>query len=128
MDELSERLARLQPLKDKTRSEFDQDAYLRDIVERNLEVAVQCCIDICHRILSLEKARKPTDYYEAILIMGEIGVLPPEFARRLAPVAGFRNVLIHEYVTLDWDRVYSFLQESDNLRQFADFIRAWLLR
>ena len=42
LDELSERLARLHPFLDKARPEFDGDPYLRDIVERNLEVAAQC--------------------------------------------------------------------------------------
>ena len=36
LDELSDRLARLQPLTDKTRADFEGDPYLRDIVERNL--------------------------------------------------------------------------------------------
>ncbi len=36
LDELDERLARLQPLREKARAEFDRDPYLRDIVERNL--------------------------------------------------------------------------------------------
>ena len=45
MDELSERLARLRPLRDKARIDFDQDPYLRDIVERNLEIAAQCCVN-----------------------------------------------------------------------------------
>ncbi|MBM4430746.1 MAG: DUF86 domain-containing protein, partial [Chloroflexi bacterium] len=103
LDELGERLARLQPLMDKARGDFDQDPYLRDITERNLEVAAQCCLDICHRIISLEGARKPVDYYDAILRMGELGVLPPEFARQLAPLAGFRNLLVHEYLLLDWN-------------------------
>jgi len=71
---------------------------LRDIVERNLEISAQCCLDICHRIIVLEDARKPTDYYEAILIMGELGVLSADFTRRLAPLAGFRNILSHEYL------------------------------
>ena len=48
LDELSERLARLQPLREKTRSASDEEPYLRDIAERNLEVAAQCCIDICN--------------------------------------------------------------------------------
>ncbi|MGD8752001.1 MAG: DUF86 domain-containing protein [Anaerolineales bacterium] len=109
LDELSERLARLKPLRDKPRSEFDQDAYLRDIVERNLEIAAQCCIDISHRIIALENAKKPTDYYEAIMAMGELGVLDPDFARNLAPIAGFRNILVHEYVSVDWDLVYDHL-------------------
>jgi uncharacterized protein YutE (UPF0331/DUF86 family) len=121
-------LARLQPLRDKTRIEFDQDPYLRDIVERNLEIAAQCCIDISHRIISLEGARKPVDYYDAILSMGELGVLPPEFARYLAPLAGFRNILVHEYLRLDWDQVYRTLHSLQDLERFADLVRRWLRR
>ncbi|MGD2157929.1 MAG: DUF86 domain-containing protein [Anaerolineales bacterium] len=126
LDELSERLARLNPLRDKPRSEFDQDAYLRDIVERNLEIAAQCCIDISHRIIALENAKKPTDYYEAIVAMGELGVLEPDFARKLAPIAGFRNILVHEYVSVDWDLVYDHLQNLEDLEQFRNHIQHWL--
>jgi uncharacterized protein YutE (UPF0331/DUF86 family) len=126
LDELSERLARLQPLKDRTRADFDEDPYLRDIVERNLEVAAQSCIDIGHRIISLEGARKPVDYYDAILRMGELGVLPAGFARHLAPLAGFRNVLVHEYLTVDWDEVYGVLHRLGDLERFAEYVRLWL--
>jgi uncharacterized protein YutE (UPF0331/DUF86 family) len=128
LDELSERLARLQPLKDRTRVEFDQDPYLRDIVERNLEIAAQCCIDISHRIISLEGARKPVDYYDAILSMGELGVLPTDFARHLAPLAGFRNILVHEYLSVDWDEVYRVLHRLEDLERFAELTRRWLLQ
>ena len=128
LDELSERLARLEPLREKARAEFDGDAYLRDIVERNLEVAIQCCLDISHRIIALEKAQKPSDYYGAILLMGELGVLPPDFARDLAPIAGFRNILVHQYLSVDWDEVYRHLQHLNDLARFADLIRDWLRR
>jgi uncharacterized protein YutE (UPF0331/DUF86 family) len=126
LDELSERLARLQPLTQKTRLDFEQDAYLRDIVERNLEVATQCCIDICHRIIALEGAQKPADYRAAFTGVGALGVLPMDFARRLAPLAGFRNILAHEYLTINWDEVYHNLQQLDDLEQFAKLIRHWL--
>jgi uncharacterized protein YutE (UPF0331/DUF86 family) len=126
LDELNERLARLEALKAKSRSEFDADPYLRDIVERNLEVAAQCCLDICHRVISIEKALKPGDYREAFLRMSELGVLPPEFARKLSPIAGFRNILVHEYLGLDWNEVYSNLQKTSDLVRFAEYIREWL--
>jgi uncharacterized protein YutE (UPF0331/DUF86 family) len=128
LDELNERLARLQPLINKPRAEFDADPYLRDIAERNLEIAAQCVLDICHRFIALENARKPTDYYEAILIMGELNILPADFARRLAPLAGFRNLLVHEYTGLDWDQVYANLQKLSDLLTFRDYIREWLIR
>jgi uncharacterized protein YutE (UPF0331/DUF86 family) len=128
LDELSERLARLKTLSTKSRNDFDEDSFLRDIVERNLEVAVQCCIDVSHRIIALEKARKPADYYEAISLMGELGVLPVDLARRLAPIAGFRNILAHEYLSIDWDKVYNHLQNLDGLVQFGSLVRKWLVK
>jgi uncharacterized protein YutE (UPF0331/DUF86 family) len=126
LDELSERLARLVPLRDRPRTDFSSEPYLRDIVERNLEVAAQCCIDICHRIIVIEGAQKPRDYREAILRMGELGVLPPDFANQLAPIAGFRNILVHQYLAVDWDEVYDNLRKLDDLSRFAALVRAWL--
>ena len=125
LDELSERLARLAPLRVRPKTEFMSDPYLRDIVERNLEVAAQCCIDICHRIITLVGAQKPRSYYEAFLRMGVLGVLPPDFAGRLAPIAGLRNILIHKYLTVDWDEVYTNLAKLDDLSHFANLIRRW---
>ena len=126
LDELSERLARLAPLKNRPLTDFRADPYLRDIVERNLEVAAQCCLDVCHRIIAIEGALKPRDYRDAILRVGELGVVPVEFAEKLAPLAGFRNILIHEYLEVDWDEVYSNLADIDDLARFAAFVRAWL--
>ena len=89
-------------------------------------MAAQCCIDICNRIISIEEAPKPRDYYESIRRLGEVGVLPSEFARELAPLAGFRNVLAHQYLGVDWDEVYAHLHRLDELERFARHIREWL--
>lgn len=99
---------------------------MRDIVERNLEIAIQCCIDIAHRIISLEGALKPRDAYDGILRLGELGVIPMGFARQIAPMAGFRNILAHEYLAIDWDLVYEHLQRLEDLLKFAEYIRKWM--
>lgn len=95
-------------------------------MERNLEVAAQCCIDIANRIISIEGAPKPTDYYESFIRLGEIGVLPIKFAQQFASIAGFRNILVHEYLAVDWNEVYIHLQNLDDLYTFAESIRQWL--
>lgn len=128
MDELSTRLARLEPLKSRSKAEFDADPYLRDIAERNLEVAAQCVLDISHRLISLAGGPRPRDYYEAILHLGELRVLPPDFAAHLAPLAGFRNILVHEYLEVDWQEVYRNLQQISDLSKFAELVREWLRR
>jgi len=128
LDRLRECLNKLEPFRDKARDEFDKDPYLRDIVERNLEVAIQCCIDMAHRIISIEEAVKPTDYYEGFIILGQMKVLPIDFSKKIASMAGFRNILVHEYIGLDWDEVYRNLQSLSDLYKFAEFVRGWMKR
>jgi uncharacterized protein YutE (UPF0331/DUF86 family) len=126
LDRLNECWQKLEPLRQRPLADFQADAYLRDIVERNLEVAAQCCIDIANRIITLENAPRPTDYYESLLRLGEIGVLPIEFARQLAPLGGFRNILVHEYLSIEWDIVYDNMQRLDDFRQFTEHVRRWM--
>lgn len=126
MEKLLECLTKLEPLKIRSSNDFEQDSYLRDIVERNLEVAAQCCIDIANRVIALEDMEKPQDYYGAFIILGQAGVLPLEFARSFAGIAGFRNILIHEYIQIDWSEVYRNLQKLDDLYKFADSIKDWI--
>jgi uncharacterized protein YutE (UPF0331/DUF86 family) len=48
------------------------------------------------------------------------------FARQLAPITGFRNILVHEYISVDWELVYDNLQRLDDQYQFRDLIRQWI--
>lgn len=126
MERLNECLSKLEPLKSKSLEEIEEDAYLQDIIERNLEVAAQSCIDIANKIISLEGFRKPADYYQAIERLGEHDILPRDFANDLAPIAGFRNLLVHQYLEIDHEQVHQYMQKLDQLYKFMDYIREWL--
>jgi uncharacterized protein YutE (UPF0331/DUF86 family) len=102
-------LAELQPLKARARSDSDKDPYLRDIVERNLEIAAKCCIDVSNRIISLEAAQKPIDYYDVILRTGGLEIPLADLTRQSGPLAGFCDTLVHEYLADDWDQVFQAL-------------------
>jgi len=119
-------LLKLEPLQTKPLSEFETDPYLKDIVERNLEVAAQCCIDIANRIIALEGYDKPNDAFEAIIRLGEQNILPLDFAKQFAPITGFRNILIHEYLDIDWKEVYDNLHSLEDFRFYIENIRRWL--
>jgi uncharacterized protein YutE (UPF0331/DUF86 family) len=116
----------LEPFKEKSKEEFLRDEYLQDIVERNLEVAIQSCIDIANRIISLDGLEKPRDYYGSIIRLGEENILPYDFAQNFAPVAGFRNILIHEYLEINWDEVYHNLKQIEQFYEFIAYIEKWL--
>lgn len=126
LERLKKSLIKLEPLKEKSKEDFYQDEYLKDIVERNLEVAIQSCIDIANRIISLDELEKPKDYYGSIIKLGEENIIPYDFAQEFAPITGFRNILIHEYLIIDWDEVYKNLQKIDQFYKFMDYIKKWL--
>jgi uncharacterized protein YutE (UPF0331/DUF86 family) len=126
LERLSVCLKKLEPFEEKEKDEIIQDPYMQDIIERNLEVAAQAVIDIANRIISIEVLEKPRDYYEAIIRLGEAEIVPLDFAQKLAPIAGFRNILVHDYMDINWDEVYNNLQQLDDLSQFMNHVRKWM--
>ena len=108
--------------------ELRADADLRWIVERGLQLCVQNALDIATHLAAASGLDSP-DYATAIDRLAAIGVLPPEFASRLRPMAGFRNVLVHGYLKMDLDVLERVLHERlQDLDQFAIQLEAYLAR
>ena len=126
MERLGHCIAKLEALSELPRERFTAHSDLRDIAERNFEIAAQCVIDIALRILSVEQRPRASTGAEAILALVPVGVLHAEQAHKLAPIANFRNILVHEYVSVDWDLVYEHFAALDQLRDFAEAARGWL--
>ena len=126
LEKLNVCLKKLEPFKSKKKEEILQDPYLQDIIERNLEVSAQSVIDIANRIISIEDLEKPQDYYDAIMRLGQAGIIPLKFAQKLAPIAGFRNILVHDYLDIDWDEVYNNLHQLQDLSKFMTQVKQWM--
>ena len=65
----------------------------------------------------------PEEYAECFAILGEAGIIPEELSLNLQKMARFRNVLVHLYWTVDYERLYHILHENlDDLRKFVHAI------
>ena len=107
--------------------DLEKDPTLRGAVERYLQVAIECCLDIGEMIISVKGFKKPESYREVIEILGKEGVLPKEFANKFAPAASFRNILVHAYAEVDVEKLYEFLQENvEDFEIFARYIAEYL--
>ena len=95
---------------------------LQDIVTLNLTRAVQLCVDLGSHILSsLEIA--PPDTMGAIFdALAGINLIEKTLAVRLKKAVGFRNVVVHEYESIDWNIVYAIAQH--HLHDFSEFAEA----
>lgn len=110
-----------------TIEEIGKDPTLRGAIERYLQLSAECVIDIAEHIISGLKVRRPEDYRDSIIILGEEGVIPVDFAVRFAPLAGFRNILVHEYTKIDLKKVYKYLKESlGDFDMFAKYIAEFI--
>ena len=106
-----------------------RDHTLRGAVERYIEVALECMIDIGEMIISKEKLKRPDTYRDVFLLLGEHGILPDDFAKDLAPAAGFRNVLVHMYAKIDIDRLYYYLENNlEDIERFGEYIAQYLIK
>ncbi|MHA1239033.1 MAG: type VII toxin-antitoxin system HepT family RNase toxin [Candidatus Odinarchaeia archaeon] len=113
----------LKKYKDISREKLEEDYVLRSAIERNFHLALECMLDIGELIISAEGFRKPESYREVIEILGEEGVISREFAEKLAPAAGFRNILVHKYSEVDLDLLHEYLSEKlGDFDVFTEFI------
>lgn len=95
--------------------------------QHSLQLAAQAVVDIATHISTADYNSRVQDYRQAIETLGQEGVLPPAFADRLAPIAGFRNILVHEYLAVDPARLYSMLVHGrEDLRAYGRYITEYL--
>ncbi|MCK6555628.1 DUF86 domain-containing protein [Candidatus Binatia bacterium] len=91
-----------------------------------LQTTVQALLDAGAHILSGRFKESPREYGEIVPLLTRHGVLDAALGERLCRVAGFRNVLVHEYAAVDYALVYDKLGQLDELRRFAAALDAWL--
>lgn len=80
---------------------FRADRIRQKATERLLQEIVDAAADINLHLLRVAGAGAAADYFGSFIAAGEAGIIPADLARELAPSAGLRNRLVHEYDRLD---------------------------
>jgi len=107
-------------------SKLTQDEFLGDpdklgSAKYHLIIAIECCLDLAHHIISSEGLRRPEDFADAFKVLAENEIINQEMLPKLEGMARFRNLLVHIYSRVDNTRVYEVLQS--NLGDFDYFAR-----
>jgi uncharacterized protein YutE (UPF0331/DUF86 family) len=94
-------LAALKPL-----ASLDPATYLNDfnqqlIAERLLHLIVEAAADLNSYLLVRSGHTPPETYYDSFTAAGQQEIIDLELAQQLAPSAGLRNRLVHEYDEID---------------------------
>lgn len=128
LEALRDALANLRRHAGRSARDLRANADLRWAVERGLQLCIQNALDIATH-LAAGSGLDASDYATAIDRLAELSVLPAEFAVRLRPIAGFRNVLVHGYLQVDLSIVEEVLKTKlDELDEFAHRVEGYLGR
>ncbi|HEX4385779.1 MAG TPA: DUF86 domain-containing protein [Myxococcales bacterium] len=107
---------------------LEKDPTLRAAVERWLQVAIEACIDIAFHAITAEGWTPPPSAREAFHVLAGRGRISMDLARRLGLAAGLRNLLVHDYDTIDLVRLAATVRdELDDLRTFAESASMWTI-
>jgi uncharacterized protein YutE (UPF0331/DUF86 family) len=110
-----------------TYEELISNDVLLSAIERNLQVAIECVLDIGNHIIAEKGFESPDDNEDIIRILGNEGIVPSDFAESIKDIAGFRNILVHEYTGIDYGLLHNYLvNRLDDFRKFARYISAYL--
>jgi uncharacterized protein YutE (UPF0331/DUF86 family) len=124
---LRDYVEKLRPFQARSEQEILADYAVLWAVERGMQLAAQCVIDICNHLVSEVSTERPDNYRDLILAAGRLGIIAEDFAQHLSGLAGFRNVLVHEYAKVDPSEVYRNLRDGlGDIDRFADYVRLFL--
>ena len=105
-----------------------RDLMLRWAVERGLQIAAEAVLDAGNHILAGEFSDPADEYAQVAERLAAHGVITPDTATRLRGLAGFRNVLVHEYAQVDLARLVEALERLDDFDAFVADVDGWLTR
>lgn len=103
---------------------FDADPIYRGALLHYLYLTADSCIALAELVIKHKGLRPPQTYAEAFDILGANGVLEPGFAYSFARIAGFRNLLAHDYEIVDGRRICgALLNGLDEIERYVAEIR-----
>lgn len=123
LERLQEYLKTLRAVQQYDLPKFKADPFIHGTAERYLHLSIECLLDIGNHVIADRGYRKPETYAEILEILAEEGVVPLELSRKMAGMAAFRNVLVHDYLRLDLEKVYQVITE--HLGHFEELARVY---
>ena len=95
-------------------------------LERGLQLAAQALFDIGNHVLAGAFGVRAKEYADVPGELARRSVIGQDLATRLAGLAGFRNLLVHEYAEIDPAKVRHLLRTRlPDFSDFADAVEAW---
>lgn len=109
-----------------TAKQYRDDWKAQRIIERTLQLAFETCVDIANHVIADRRLEVPSTYAAAFETLGRAELLEPDLTSTLIRMAGFRNIIVHEYAAVDAAIVVRILRDLVDFERFRDAARTWV--
>lgn len=86
--------------------------------------SLQIVIDISCHLTTKYNLGSPSTYVECIELLKNYKYLDEELSYKLIAMVGLRNILVHEYIAVDINKLYGLLDSVKDFKEFADKIKS----
>jgi uncharacterized protein YutE (UPF0331/DUF86 family) len=129
IQELDTYLQHLEELQKYPLQEFLSDWRISDLADRQLHITLETFLTIGEMVISEFGFQKPDTYADIPRILFENKVINQELKEQLVDLARLRNVLVHDYIRLDHERVYRHVwKDTKVIREFIGAVKKFVAK
>ncbi len=107
-------------LAEDARKIIDDNLKLRS-AERLFQLIVDAAIDINTHIILESDFSVPNDYQSTFINLAENKIFPMEFALKIAPSVGLRNLIVHKYGKVDLKRMVNDIKNE--IGEYLEYLK-----
>lgn len=85
--------------------------------------SIQIVIDISCHLTTRYNLGSPATYSECIELLRKYKYIDEPLADRLTGMVGLRNILVHEYISVEAEKLYGLLSNMDDFKEFANKVK-----
>lgn len=121
MSDIASYFRELEPLlRENARAIIDENLKLRT-VERLFQLIVDTAIDINTHIIVESGFAVPEDYQSTFIVLADNKVLAMDFALKISPSVGLRNLVVHKYGRVDVKKMVDDIKNE--IGQYKEYLR-----
>ncbi len=120
ISQLKEYIDFLKEIRNIPKEEYISNKFIYGSAERFLHLSIEAIFDICNHIISDLRLRKPENYKDIFKVLFENNIISKTQFEKFTKMAGFRNILVHDYAKINREMVYEII--LNNLNDFEEFI------
>ncbi len=119
--------ARLMKMQNLTKDQFQANPDYYALAEHHLRRSLESMFDIGRHIIAKKGLGKPEIYSHIFELLGQHGVISPEFSKQIKKMAGYRNRLIQDCFHITAEELHNLINTRlEDFEQFSKFIVEFL--